>query len=215
MYNRGHESVVSAQDSVVSARDTKFFLIGTSQPAHNRMPPKPTPEYEVLHSGEWWKDYHKNRARRRAHAEARYRPAESQCPIEALEPQQPIVTFIPGRAEPVYSRLAANGALVPLPGSTARTPSVSVPARITTTATHGLPPSKVVARYARTIAPRDPDAELVARLAQSRARHNHLEERQAAAREAKKAHQKRRTYPETLGGPSGEAAGKRSLARSV
>ncbi|KAJ7431294.1 hypothetical protein B0H11DRAFT_2262170 [Mycena galericulata] len=117
------------------------------------------PAYDVLHSGSWWKDFHENRAR--AHALAQSKAARN--PLEEsidFHPQPPAFTFIPGRS--------------------------GVPT-IPTTATHGLPPSKALARYKKRMGPaRDPDAELLARLAESRERQKKREERKAAATQAQR-----------------------------
>ncbi|KAJ7468441.1 hypothetical protein B0H11DRAFT_2239001 [Mycena galericulata] len=143
------------------------------------------PPFEVLHSASWWKDYHTNRARRRTRALANFAPDHTDG--LDLEPQQPVITFVPGRSAPIYSRVGPNGSLVPLPSdsdSFASGPSTTTPAPliIPTTATHSLPPSRVIARYKRerNIPDRDPDAELLARLQQSRANAVHRREHSRA-----------------------------------
>ncbi|KAJ7462282.1 hypothetical protein B0H11DRAFT_2241422 [Mycena galericulata] len=117
------------------------------------------PPFEVIHSGSWWKDFHENRARARAFAESKVAPKTHDEPID-LHPQPPAFTFVPGRS-----------GVSPIP----------------TTATHGLPPSKALARYKKRIGPvRDPDAELLARLAESRERQKKHEERKIAATQAQR-----------------------------
>ncbi|KAJ7469891.1 hypothetical protein B0H11DRAFT_1920232 [Mycena galericulata] len=74
----------------MSARDTRFP--NQALPAPHMAP------YEVLHSGSWWKDYHANRARRRAHALAHTEPEPV---VIDLAPQPPPFTFTPGPAAPI------------------------------------------------------------------------------------------------------------------
>ncbi|KAJ7739798.1 hypothetical protein DFH07DRAFT_778623 [Mycena maculata] len=145
------------------------------------MPPKP----EILHSGQWWKEFHE---RRRMHSQEARR--EPEAPNIDFEPQQPIITFIPGRAQPLYSRLTTKGSLVPISGSsaTAEVGPVDTSPRILTTATHGLPPSKTLVLYRQQAKYRkaDPEAELLAQLNKSRRKLAQEEERRAAAKQAQR-----------------------------
>ncbi|KAJ7429154.1 hypothetical protein B0H11DRAFT_2266733 [Mycena galericulata] len=145
------------------------------------------PDYEVLHSSSWWKDFHKSRARRRARSI--HNPPRVEPNIIDLQPQR-VVTFVPGRVEAIHSRCAVDGSLVrlpsmPFPGASA---SASAAPRVPTTATHGAAPSKVIARIKRerNIREQDPDAVLLARLAASRTSHKRGDEKKAAATDAKK-----------------------------
>ncbi|KAJ7144885.1 hypothetical protein C8R43DRAFT_953678 [Mycena crocata] len=129
------------------------------------MPPKP----QILHSGSWWKDYHENRRRQRQRREEGSAPAPTD--LINFEPQQPVITFIPGRAVPVYSRVGSNGTLIPLPTTPLPGPAPPPIPYHPTTATHPRPASKVVARFKKKIAlKKDGDAELLACLAGSRAK---------------------------------------------
>ncbi|KAJ7086809.1 hypothetical protein B0H15DRAFT_950323 [Mycena belliarum] len=127
-------------------------------------------EYQHLNAGEHWAAVHRNRARRLA----RINEGRATVPdVLEFEHQSDIVTLIPGRTTPLYSRLCPNGKLVPRADSLIQmTASSSIPKAPPTTATHSQPPSKVLARFKkiRGEKKRDPDAELLARLAASKAR---------------------------------------------
>ncbi|KAJ7466739.1 hypothetical protein B0H11DRAFT_2239615 [Mycena galericulata] len=144
-------------------------------------------DYEVLRSRSWWKDFHENRARHRARST--HHPSRVEPNIIDFHPSQ-VVTFVPGRVEAIHSRCAADGSLSRLPGTPLPGASVGASAapRVPTTATHGMAPSKVIARIKRerNIREQDPDAELLARLAASRAGHKRGDEKRVAATDAKK-----------------------------
>ncbi|KAJ7181396.1 hypothetical protein C8R43DRAFT_1116774 [Mycena crocata] len=143
------------------------------------------PPAEIYRSAEYWKNFHARRARQRARTDAAsvYPPLLDNG-ID-LHPQQPIVTFIPGRLEPVYSRLAPNGTLIPLPANTPAQPSSTrLPRAPPTTATHPAAPSKVVARFKKRqkhTVRKDSDEELLLRLQQSRIMQEQEAELRAAA----------------------------------
>ncbi|KAJ6474086.1 hypothetical protein DFH09DRAFT_1109714 [Mycena vulgaris] len=126
--------------------------------------------YEVYRSSTYWQMVHANRARRIAHTEVRRTGPAPNC-ITEFEPQKPIITFIPDRAAPVYSRLRPDGSLELLLDPAGAPAALAPGSRQPMTATHPQRPSKVVARFkSRSGIKRDVDAELLAQLAVSRTR---------------------------------------------
>ncbi|KAJ7735420.1 hypothetical protein DFH07DRAFT_780034 [Mycena maculata] len=85
----------------------------------------------ILRSGSYWKDFHDNRRRRRGDRTLDNLPSTSLDNIPNFEPQRPIITFVPGRVQPI-----------PV-WSPSWTPWLRPPPP----ATHALPASKIEARY--------------------------------------------------------------------
>ncbi|KAJ7920663.1 hypothetical protein B0H13DRAFT_1867392 [Mycena leptocephala] len=65
------------------------------------------PDFEILHSGQYWQTLRRAKATR----EARRTSQPEYIPGGGM-----IYTFIPGRAEPMTSMLHRDGSLIPVPG---------------------------------------------------------------------------------------------------
>jgi len=125
---------------------------------------------EVLHSGQYWQTVRANRAARLARQSD---PSSSAPPTLKFEHQRPIITFIPGRAAPLYSHLSANGSQIPFPGEASSSPSPDVPYTVTRRQSVAI---QHLGRNAKPVSHHDADADLLARLAASRAKQEHEEQ---------------------------------------
>ncbi|KAJ7446810.1 hypothetical protein B0H11DRAFT_1929849 [Mycena galericulata] len=134
-----------------------------------------TKRFEVLHSGQYWQDLRRRSKIAKAEAAAR---AETFAPI--LSHGSTVVTFTPGRADPIISYQQPNGRLIRVLGSPPR------PARPTTKRQHiPRPPRALKTNSILACRARD-DEILLARLKASRQKREREEELLAAGPQLKK-----------------------------
>ncbi|KAJ7159894.1 hypothetical protein C8R43DRAFT_947978 [Mycena crocata] len=137
---------------------------------------------KILHSGTYWRDFHRNRARRlelRHQQSSRRLSSYDYNALGPLHDQPPIFTFIPNRATPVITTVQNDGTLrhsydprEELAAAARKNPSAPLPAA--TKAPNAAKRRKAsaadaIAERARTILKNrpDPDEVLLARLTSS------------------------------------------------
>ncbi|KAJ7822846.1 hypothetical protein B0H13DRAFT_2376437 [Mycena leptocephala] len=84
------------------------------------------PKYEILHSGTWWKDFHRARARRKERSEQQQTNAGRLDSMASTHEAGSIYTFTAGRSMPIVGTVQNNGTILnQVPDNAAPTSTVA------------------------------------------------------------------------------------------